>query len=250
MSREFSKNTLRFALAAVTIFETVTHLPDSTQNALRSLTSPDPSCAEIAPSFGNYDAIAVFGAGLYKDQTGIEYPNTYQLERLKAAAAAYANGFSNQIILIDNGDGEVLTNSYYFLSENVNKLSGGAKSLLPENVKIITGSVNSAENTEDLKQFMSDHGLTKVLSISDMFHYKRLRLLLDNYGVNSVVDPTECIANDFIKEDVSMLMERQNTPRMAKMQNKEWWAILELSLDAKGKLSIAYKKSLQFLRGQ
>jgi uncharacterized SAM-binding protein YcdF (DUF218 family) len=242
MSTEFKgRKFLNLALAGVTLASVSHFAPQETKNALHALAHNPSSCAEIMPQNQIYDTIAVFGAGTYVDENGITQPNNYQDGRIKAAAAAYVAGYSDKILLIDAGPDQVQTATIGRIKKHVEELSGGSKIISESGIQILTNSLNTAENVADLQNFMLLNGLSKVLSVTDNFHYERLKLLIENYGVESEIATTECIAEYFVPFDTSWLESRENTAEMHRMRNKEWWAIFELSVDFRGRLTIALK---------
>ena len=250
MSLEFNyKNAVRFALAATLLTNaTATYVQrPETGRAFSALGGLNPNCQEIIPSLRHYDMIAVFGAGTYIDENDINQPNSFQTERLKMAAVAVVAGFSDKILLVDGGDGSVENASIILLENYIYEISFGQNTLNRDKVKSIQNSLNSAENVRDLGLYMKTNGLTKVLSITDLFHYNRLKLLVENYDITTDIAPTECLAIEYMPGDLPYLVERSYSPEMLKMVLKEKIAILELAIDKKGILPIAIKTFLNEL---
>ncbi len=220
----------------------MSHLP-STGTHYRNYETLDHNCGEILPPLHPYGAIAVFGAGTFTDVRGVEQPNDFQEGRLKTAAQLFVAGYSNQVVLIDGGDGEVTKTSLIIIKKYVKQFSGGSVEFKSKNLVIVSDSVNTAENMKDLKEYMQEQGIKTVLGVSDIFHYERLGLLRQSRGVNMDFAPTECVAEKYFPEDLPVLEKRNESDEMYIMLSKENLAILELNLiDKTGDLTIKWKR--------
>lgn len=231
------------AFVAALAFHTAnTLIPNSTKRAWHFLTSPTPHCSEIMPPHHYYSVIAVFGAGTYTDGGGVERPNSFQTGRLKAASALFAAGYSDKIVLIDGGDEAVSNASYELINAYVREFSNGLKTFRKEDLEIIGDSVNTAENTDDLAAYLKRHRYYDALGVSDWFHYERLKLLTENYGVRSEIASTECVAAEYFPQDLPLFNERYTSPKMRAMIIKEKLALVDLMFDKKGRLSVSLKR--------
>jgi hypothetical protein len=236
MSRERHSAFTRVILSASLVWS---HLPTGFTPPFRDYLTLDHKCAEILPHLQKYDAIAVFGAGTYIDSEGVERPNDYQVGRLKAAAAIYAAGYSNTIILIDGGTGEVVQSSTELLSSSVSDFSDGALSITEANVISLGPSFSTADEVHHLKGYMQRNNFKKILAVSDIFHHDRLRLLTKGNEMEIDFAPTECVAQSYYPEDIELLTERNKSAEMQAMLRKETLAIIEIGLiDKTGELSV------------
>lgn len=203
---------------------------------------PPLNCSEVNPAGKEFGVIAVYGAGTTTTAEGTEIPNEFQRYRLMAAAAAYASGYSNHILLLDAGKTEAQSTSYEIIRSHVQTLSQGSMSFSPENMTIINDSLNTAENAIDLAKFMREHGISDALSITDQFHQPRVGMLESNNGLNSNVVPTECFIEMFYPGESDMVRQRNQDDHMRRLLAKEKKAIWELGFDRKGLLTIFLKK--------
>ena len=169
------------------------------------------------------------------------------LDKYLVVPPVKSDKFSDKILLVDGGDGSVENASIELLENYIYEISFGQNTLNRDKVKSIQNSLNSAENVRDLGLYMKTNGLTKVLSITDLFHYNRLKLLVENYDITTDIAPTECLAIEYMPGDLPYLVERSYSPEMLKMVLKEKIAILELAIDKKGILPIAIKTFLNEL---
>jgi vancomycin permeability regulator SanA len=214
---------------------------ESTARVLQALSGQKVDCShgEAADKTHPFDLIAVFGAGSYTDQFGRLQPNKFQLNRMKAAAAAFAKGYASKILLIDGGEKSVLESSIALMQYAVSFFSKGTVELPRDAVSISTNSINTATNAQDLKKYMNAQGMEKVVSITDAFHTQRVEIFNCNYGINSRVASVE-----------DMLSERQNRPvKMRVLVIKENLEIALLAFDPKGDIPTALKSAKNLISG-
>lgn len=210
--------------------------------AFQALVADNPRCKEVLPHPQHYQAIVVFGAGVTVGKDGVARPNSFQIERVRAASAAVVAGYSDRILLIDDANGLTQGASADLAKKYVSDLSFGQITLEDSQIVSIDDSLNTAENIEDLKEYMKRNGISRVLGISDLFHYNRLNLLRENYDVEMDIAPTECIAVRYLPLDIPYLIRRNYSPDMIGLFAKEKLAIFELSIDKEGEMTTILRR--------
>lgn len=236
-----AKKALTVALAASLLIEAVSH-PTESMRAVNTLLSRDQTCNKNNIDVSYYDTIAVFGAGTFVDNEGINHPNFYQAQRLRQAARLYVDGYSDHILLVDGGDPNAIYESYLLIQKYVDVISDGQKEIGIWQMNAIHNSVNSADNVRGLKEYAETHLYTRVLGVTNQFHQNRIRLLTQNYQVSADLIAAECDIDSGKSYDSTPISGTSQLTPTWKMKLKESIGIAELIFDPYGELTIRIKK--------
>lgn len=219
-------------LAAIFVLPIKNH--ESTTRVIQALSGQKVDCSYGEATGNSYssDLIAVFGAGTSTDEFGNLQPNSFQIGRMQAAAEAYARGLAPKILLIDGIEPSILKSVKTYLQLAVSFFSEGKVSLPRSAVSLLTDSMNTASNVRDLKDYMNDADMERVVLITDEFHSQRAEILACNYGINSQMKTVE----EMVEKD------QDSSMKMQVLAIKENFEIVLLAYDPKGYLPTSIKQ--------
>ena len=224
---------------------------DTTGRVLRALAGEKVDCSSGEPADKTYpfDVIAVPGAGIDFDSKGLPHPNVFQLQRLQAAAALYTI-YGSEILLLDAGPEDTAVTSVKYLQEQVDKISGRTVKLNSGKVSIITNTINTASNMQDLSEVMKSKGMKTAVIVTQDFHTYRTAVLACANGINSEVVSVEHVAGALYPGELPRIIQLNTTPEMQRITFIDKLKTLPAMYDPKGNISIMVKEIVNSSRNQ
>lgn len=192
-----------------------------------------------------FDAIAVLGAGMALQKDTNQYgPNTFEKDRLTAAALLYLAGYTDTIVLHVGkqkpGVDPLLELQY--LKEKVWDLSHQTVALPDTAVIMDTESVNTASSLQISAEQTKQFGWGSVLYVSDDFHLaKRVPVLACEFGIAGSFLSVEDIYAMYLPDEFVKIKKRNKSEGMAWRKFMEEIKLWSMIIDPKQRLQIRYK---------